>query len=500
MAVAAAEAGGLRRADGYDAGGEADARWQLVYGSSQHGPCTCLEAWRVEGWGAAGGLGPAVCAAAAAGNDNPLGWLLAVGHSSGQLAVVWLQEAQLCGTGTSASSQSTGATAGAGAGAVAAAGGCGMLVASWRATGAGSVIGAWWVRALGPGVLLSVGGDAAAVRLWALPGLDDPPHQGAAPSPPCPPSTGEGFLQGGAERRGQQEEGQGEGNRPRLVAVARSPLRGRLLVGDVCWAHGVLLAGDQQGNVLGFALPQAVREQLSARQGRCGGGGGGGGARAGEAGPRRGEEVGAAHEEQFLTCFAVFREALGPAPASWVRVAGPGSQLGTVGAGAAAPSVFTVAGRDGVIVQYRCTASSSSSSGSGSAGDLVHGNTAAAGTAGAACPQLVCISLQSRTGVAAIEFADAPQPHLGHNDASPSVSARPGHSNGTGATTPTASTAAPTASSDSLLVAGFRGSDFLLYSGAHGAELMRVPGCGGWRRTHALRVGAGVPACGPKHL
>ncbi|KXZ43022.1 hypothetical protein GPECTOR_106g116 [Gonium pectorale] len=414
------------RRDGFASAAAApSAAWELLYGDSAAGAVTCLEACPLPlgQWGAVaggsfggscdgGGDGPAAGGgAASSGGAGAAGALVAAGHNSGQVAVLWVPTPDV-----------DGGDSGTGGG-----GGEAMPLCSWRATGTGAVIGAWWAEALGPGVLLTVGGDAPAVRLWRLP----PPPQ----PQPQPPGT-------------QVTHGS-----PRLLAVARSPLRGRLLVADVCPVRRALLAGDQHGNLLAFAFPRDAWDAVAAAAGEDPAAAAATAATA----PPASAEGPSPHE---LPCVASSHGALGPAAASWVRLQ-PG----------AGPGVFCVAGRDGLMATYRYRYHTPHDTDAAAGAATGAGNGGGAARAGV----LECLGSSSRTGVASIEAVlhwPPPPPHAA-----------------------SASSTSASASAGCTLVAGFRGPELLLVGlSPDPAELLRLPGCGGWRRTHALAVE------GPDHL
>ncbi|KAG2496850.1 hypothetical protein HYH03_005254 [Edaphochlamys debaryana] len=406
-------------------GGGGGGGWRRLYDDAGQGSCTCLTVCPLppdasippglSGGGSGGGGG----GCGVSGSLAPPPTLLAVGHNSGTVAVIQVANPPPCttsgGSGSGGSRTDLDPVV--------------TVAARWRATAAGSVIGAWWTRALGRRVLLTVGGDAPAVRLWRLP-----------PPPPPSPSS--------AEAREASEEPAAA----TLAATARSPLKGRLLVADVCGdPYRVLLAGDQYGNLMAFWAPPAAWDALTG-DGAPGGGGG--------------ELAAAAAAAPELVCVAVFRAALGSAAASWVAAAAPSADAG---------GRFVAAGRDGILARYRCCAASATAA-AASVDTPAEDDEAALSAGLVHCPvRLECTGTVGRTGVSSIEMAvDA--------SAAPSPANRSASGNSTGGG----------GGGSGTVVAGFHGSEFLAVSlSPDPSELLRVPSSGGWRRPHAVALCGG---------
>lgn len=556
----AAEADMGAHAPGPRSPGTGHGGWQLLYnpertagqaerteegtggGGKGMGAITCLEVCAVAAASpshrqASGEAAPSTVTDGAQGSGSGAGggaWVL-IGHNSGQATVLGVDGN--AADGPQPQEKAPGCSEDALAAAAAPEAATAMVLASWRATRTGAVIAAWWMRALGRHVVATVGGDAAAVRLWRLPapGVSLDSRSSGAEDGPGGSCSVRRLLA------------------PMLAAVAQSPLPGRLLVADVCSLQllepragsssacssrdaGVLLAGDQHGNLVAFLIPPPVWQQLTTTSSTVAvppaavhpeqptavgisavPEGIGGCAAVGSLSSAQAQQ-----EPVQLPVLAVFRGALGPAAASWVHAQAPAPGTDSLGD-------FVAAGREGVLVRLRVcrtttgltatAAAAVAAAGAGAQQQVQDGAPVPASDVTAAFAAshnrasssdsggnsygvgIECLGSQSRTAVASIELVweranSVSPPATGALPASPA--------GGSGSPAPPSNGDADLAAAVPLsglgsgggggpdamtLVAGFHGSDFLLVGLCPDPlQLLRVPSCGGWRRTHALHL------------
>ncbi|GIL97391.1 hypothetical protein Vretimale_2818, partial [Volvox reticuliferus] len=314
-----AGAGGSDESDGSD-GSDG---WVWLYDNPAEGPCTCLEvcALGTASYGHRMAVSDATQASVAAWASGcrraptECPDLVAVGHNSGVVSVLRVQRIF-----TGRTDRST----------------CDVLC-SWRATDTGAVISAWWVAALGPSVLLTAAGNTPVIKLWRLPSSGSGHIHGAGATIPTTtavtpargsvlgPSAAATAVGAAAAVAAHGPAAEGTVTTATLAAIVRSPLRGRLLVADVCPSQRVIMAGDQYGNLLAFWVPPDVWTELTATSDSftattitsATAVAVGNGVRAAAA------ALSSLPFPPDLPCTAVFKAALGPGAASWVRLQQP---------------------------------------------------------------------------------------------------------------------------------------------------------------------------------
>ncbi len=347
-------------------------------------------------------------------------------------------------------------------------------MARWHATDGGAVVGLRWARSLGSAALLTMAGDAAAVRLWRLDDVAPALETDAAAA------TGSGAGASGPAV-----------GCAALLAVAASPHKDRLLVAEVLRPVGsegsalcgaVLLAGDQHGALMAFWLPPELAAAATRRPAPCGV-----------------HAVADAPLPRRLAPVLLLRGELGPAPVTSLRCTAASRGVGS----------FVAVGRDGVLARYRChlaptAAESDSAAQVGSAGAELE----ASDSGGSGALRLECLERRSRLGVPSPEVV-VDLPTLGQP---PIQSLPPQALDASGATRPSAAPMGPAVGPASttgpvgsglggaaqgsshqagpvagVLVGGYHGPDFLLAQlSPDPLDVLRVAGSGGWRRPHAL--------------